>query len=58
MLWCCLKAQFIGHAVFNIYIYFFYMLIANKGLDIIGFADDRQMYSSFATFFEHHYNKI
>ena len=45
----------LGLALFNIYAHSFYTLIENEGFEIKGFADDHQMYASFAPSFEHHY---
>ena len=44
----------LGPALFNIYIRSFYTLIENKGFEIKSFADDHQIYASFAPSFDHH----
>ena len=45
----------LGPALFNIYVRSFYTLIENEGFEIKGFADNHQIYASFAPSFEHHY---
>ena len=38
------------------YLHSFYTLIENERIEIKGFADNHQLYASFAPLFEHHYS--
>ena len=49
------QGSVLGPAVCNIYIRSFYTLIENEGFEIKGFADDHQIFASFAPSFEHGY---